>query len=105
MNVYVCLYVRLFPFVFITIHAQLVIKKCSIKTHSYFSTYKVYFKHHLQIQILTQEMTSNSNPSSFEFKITFKPWLNELLAKPKVIDFQIPYNYRVQSFLCFYSKF
>jgi hypothetical protein len=37
--------------------------------------YKVYFKHHLQIQNLTQEMTTNSNPSSFEFKITFKPWL------------------------------
>jgi hypothetical protein len=74
-HVYVCLYVRLVPFVFITIHAQLVINKCSIKIHSYFSTYKVYFKHHLQIQILTQEMTSNSNPSSLEFKITFKSWL------------------------------
>jgi hypothetical protein len=35
MCMYVCM--RLFPFVFITIHAQLVIKKCSIKIHSYFS--------------------------------------------------------------------
>jgi hypothetical protein len=37
-HMYLCVYVRFVPFVFITIHAQLVIKKCSMKTHSYFST-------------------------------------------------------------------
>jgi hypothetical protein len=42
-------------------------------------------KHHLQIQNVTQEMTSNSNLINS----------NELWAKTKVVDFQIPYNFYV----------
>jgi hypothetical protein len=41
-------------------------------------------KHHLQIQKLTQEMTSNSNRGS-----------NELWDKTKVVDFKIFYNFCV----------
>jgi hypothetical protein len=68
---YVCMWVyEICSFVFITIHAQYVIKKCSIKILTKYTANTI-----CKFKYLTQEITGNSNPISLKFKITFKRWL------------------------------